>query len=328
MRLLDKVMRWRRHVIERAAAGIPVTRVCREAGISRTLFYRWKRRYLEAGEPGLRPRPARPRRWGRQSPPELEQAVLAYALRRPTEGPRRIAAQLAQRRHGGWHLSATGAYKILRRHGLGTRWERLAGFEGSAPAAPRLVTERAARRLAKQARPAEAGRPGDLVCVDSFYIGEFNGVGRVWQLTACDAAARYGIAQVIRGAPRPAQAAAFLTRRVLATYSRAGHQVRAVLADRGAEWRGAFAAACRMAGIAHRRIEPRHPGTHGVVERLQGTIVTECWRAVCRQPYVRRVQQLERALQRYLRFYNAERTPGGSRLRGRTPRSLFRGRAA
>jgi len=108
MTLLDKVMQLRRHVIQRAAAGIPVTRVCREVGISRALFYRWKQRYLRSGDAGLAPRPALPRRWGRQSPPALEHAVLAYALHCPTHGPARIADQLRQRRYGGWRLSATG----------------------------------------------------------------------------------------------------------------------------------------------------------------------------------------------------------------------------
>jgi len=40
MTLMDKVLQVRRQVIQRAAAGIPVTRVCRETGISRTLFCR------------------------------------------------------------------------------------------------------------------------------------------------------------------------------------------------------------------------------------------------------------------------------------------------
>ena len=328
MTLWDKVVQLRRHVIQRAAAGIPVTRVCREAGISRTLFYRWKERYLRSGDAGLWPRPARPRRWGRQSAPALEHAVLAYALHCPTHGPARIADQLGQRRYGAWRLSATGAYKILRRHGLRTRWERLARLEGEALGASGLLTERTARRLVRNDQHIEAERPGDLVCLDGFYIGKLKGVGRVWQLTACDAAASYGIAQVIRGAPRGPQAAAFLAERVLPVYRRAGHRVRAVLTDGGMEWRSTFDAACRAAGIAHRRTQPRHAWTNGFVERLQGTILTECWRVVFRQTYFTRVEQLERALQRYLRFYNEERTHRGYRLQGRTPRSVFRGRAA
>jgi hypothetical protein len=61
---------------------------------------------------------------------------------------------------------------------------------------------------------------------------------------------------------------------------------------------------------------------------LQGTILTECWRVVFRQGYFTRLEQLERALQRYLRFYNEERTHRGYRLQGRTPRSVFEGRTS
>jgi transposase InsO family protein len=297
-----------RQVIQRAAAGIPVTRVCREAGISRTLCYRWKQRYLRYGEAGLLPRPARPRRWGRQSSRALEHAVLASALHWPTHGPARIADQLRQRRYGGWRLSATGAYQILRRHGLPTRWERLARLEGEALVATGLLTERTARRIVT----------GDLVCLDSFYLGKLKGVGRVWQLTACDAATSYGIAHLVRGSPRPALAAAFVLERVLPAYRRAGHAVRAVLTDQGSEWRGAFDTACRTEGLEHRRTQPRHAWTNGFVERLQGTILTECWRVVFRQSYFTRLEQLERALQRYLRFYNEERTHRGYQLQGRT----------
>jgi transposase InsO family protein len=328
MTLRDKVMQLRRQVIQRAAAGIPVTRVCREAGISRTLCYRWKQRYLRYGEAGLLPRPARPRRWGRQSSPALEHAVLAYALHWPTHGPARIADQLRQRRYGGWRLSATGAYQILRRHGLRTRWERLARLEGEALGATGLLTERTARRLLRQERHVEAERPGDLVCLDSFYLGKLKGVGRVWQLTACDAATSYGIAHLVRGSPRPALAAAFVRERVLPAYRRAGHAVRAVLTDQGSEWRGAFDTACRTEGLEHRRTQPRHAWTNGFVERLQGTILTECWRVVFRQSYFTRLEHLERALQRYLRFYNEERTHRGYRLQGRTPRSVFEGRTS
>ena len=326
MTLEDKVVQLRRHVIQRVALGVPVVRACREAGISRTLFYRWKRDYVRYGDVGLAPRPTRPRRWVRQSEPALEHAVLAYALQWPTQGPQHIADQLALRHYGGWRISATGAYKILKRHGLRTRWERLARLEGAALVDTGLVTERSARVLAK-ARHIEAERPGDLVCLDSFYIGKLKGVGKLWQLTACDAAVSYGIAQVLRGTPRPRDTARFLAERVLPLYRRAGHRMRAVLTDGGLEWREPFGATCRAAGIEHRRTLPGHAWTNGFVERLQGTILTELWRVVFRRTYFTQAGQLERELQRYLRFYNAERTHRGYRLQGKTPGSVFHGRA-
>jgi len=57
-------------------------------------------------------------------------------------------------------------------------------------------------------------------------------------------------------------------------------------------------------------------------------MLTECWRVVFRQSYFTRRAQPERALQRYLRFYNEERTHRGYRLQGRTPRSAFGGRTS
>ena len=39
----------------------------------------------------------------------------------------------------------------------------------------------------------EASTPGELVCLYTFYIGNLKGVGKVWQITACDAATSYGV---------------------------------------------------------------------------------------------------------------------------------------
>jgi FkbM family methyltransferase len=37
-------------------------------------------------------------------------------------------------------------------------------------------------------RHVAAREPGELVCLDTFYIGQLKGVGKVWQIRACDAA--------------------------------------------------------------------------------------------------------------------------------------------
>jgi len=84
-------------------------------------------------------------------------------------------------------LSGSGAYAILRRHGPSSRWERLARTEIHA-ATNGLLTERTRAALleARGAAPQhiEASRPGELVCLDTFYIGNLKGVGKVWQLTS------------------------------------------------------------------------------------------------------------------------------------------------
>ena len=85
MTLDDSVHVYRLRVMARAHALGSVTQACREAGISRTLFYRWRQRYTAYGAPGLHPRRHGPRR-GRPSALSLqaERAVLALALAWPT----------------------------------------------------------------------------------------------------------------------------------------------------------------------------------------------------------------------------------------------------
>ena len=47
------------------------------------------------------------------------------------------------------------------------------------------------------------------MCLDTFYIGRLKGVGKVWQITACDAATSYGLAGLLP-AHDAAAAATFL----------------------------------------------------------------------------------------------------------------------
>ena len=206
-----------------------------------------------------------------------------------------------------------------------TRWERLTRLEARALTDSGVVTERTRRR---PVRPHVAAvEPGDLVCLDAFDVGKLKGVGKVWQLTACDAACSYAIATLV---PRVTQGTAtgFLRTHVVAAYRRAGHPVRAVLTDGGPEFYGRFLTACRDLGIEHRRTKPRHAWTNGFVERLQGTILSKLWRVAFRRTYYTHVGQLERDLQDYLRFYNRGATASRVPVARPDAATVFTGRKA
>ncbi len=326
MTLDDSVHTFRLRVMARAHALGNVTLACREVGISRTLFYRWRRRYTAYGAPGLHPRRHGPRR-GRPSilSVQTERAILALALAWPTWGPARLAVQLARPEHGGWRVAPATIYRLLRRMGLPTRFQRLAVLEMHSAETAGLLTERTRRQLAAQRRRGAhvaAQRPGELVCLDTFYIGKLKGVGKVWQYTACDAACSYAIAQASTEFSAAA-AARFLRTRVLPAYRAAGWPVRRVLTDQGNEYRGAFDHACQDLGVKHTRTRPRHAWTNGFVERLHGTILTELWRVEFRRRFFTDVAQLQVALDRYLGFYNHQRPHLGYRTRGRRPAEIF-----
>jgi transposase InsO family protein len=325
MTLADSVHAFRLRVMARAQEVGNVSQACRELGVSRTLFYRWRQRYVAYGPDGLHPRRHGP---GRGRPPSLnatdERAILALALAWPTWGPARLAAQLARAEHGARRVAPATIYRLLRRRGLQTRWERLAVLEVHSAAHAGLLTERTRRPVARRRRHphVEAATPGEVVCLDTFYIGKLKGVGKVWQYTACDAACSYAVAQV--STEFSAQAAArFLLERVLPAYRAAGWPVHRILTDNGSEYQGAFAQGCRAHGLQHTRTQARHAWTNGFVERLQGTILAELWRIAFRRRFFTRVATMQEALNRYLAFYNHQRPHLGYRTRGRTPADIF-----
>ncbi len=327
MTLEDRVHALRLRLFRRAGELGNVSAACREAGVSRSAYYQLRLRFLRYGAEGLHPK-HRKRRPGR--PPELEAVVerriLAEALAQPAWGPQRISDQLGMR---GIRVAPSTVYRALRRHRLGTRKERFGILERHSASRAGLLTERTRRALEK-ARPTpsrrhvEAKEPGELVCFDCFYIGKLKGVGKVWQITACDAASSYGLAMVFLGDPRAAVAAEFLDR-VVAHFDEAGWRLKRVLTDRGSEFKGAFDEACEDLQIKHTRTKPRHAFTNGFVERLQGTILHEHWRIEFRRRYFTKISQLDRSLQSYLRLYNHDRPHRGYRTRGRTPAQIVWG---
>jgi transposase len=238
MTLEERIQGLRLRALYRAVELGNASQVCRELGISRSLFYRWKKRFDQYGPEGLYPRRRGCRR-GR--PPKLEaheeRAVLGMALSWPTWGPRRLSAQLL---HSSVRVAPSTIHRLLRRAGLGSRHERLAVLEHHSARSAGLLTDRTRRRLWQarygRTRHVEAKTPGELVCLDCFYIGKLKGVGRLWQVTACDATCSFAFAQVIPSV-EAIHCARFLKRVLLPAYREAGWKLKRVLTDHGSEFK-------------------------------------------------------------------------------------------
>jgi transposase InsO family protein len=323
MTLADSIHAQRLCVVREAEQSGNVSATCRRYGWSRARFYELRKRFRQYGPDGLRPKPQAP---GHGRPPTLtvedERRIVALAVAWPTRGPQWYSDQLAR---DGYAIPRSTVWRCLRRAGLNHRAARLVVLE-QAGAAKGILTERTLRR--HTGRHLEANEPGALLSLDLFYVGKLKGVGKVWQITACDVATSYGWAQVVAGEVTAARVLAFLTTRVLPAYQEAGWALRTVLTDNGKEFKTAFDGGCQVLGLQHRRTKPRHAWTNGAVERFQGTILHEHWRIAFRREYFGSVRALQRSLDGFLRFYNRQRAHHGHRLNGRTPASAFIGASA
>ena len=309
----------RRRLLELADELGNVSEACRQMGVSRTRYYEWKHLAERYGLDALTPKSRRRPQLPNATPTHVVAELLTMAVTEPTIGCRQYADRLGER---GWWVSKTTVQKLLVDHGLGRRAQRVARAAAIAAATTGLVTEAVAEDEPFGFCHWAAG-PGELVAVDSFYVGNLKGVGRVYQLTAVDTATRWAMVAIILGTPDGAATARFLELMVR-RFRRLGVGVRAVLSDNGPEYIAAgFRAAVAAKGIAHVRIPPRSPNHNAVCERFQGTALQECWRPAFHRRRFTTIRQLQAEADAWLVRYNTRRRNHSDFMRGRTPREVL-----
>lgn len=297
-----------------------VRAACRIMGIHPSTFYRWRKQAERYGNEMLRPRERRHPRMPNATPHLVEQRVLAFSLAHPGMGPGRVSAELKRTQWGSITISPSGVYRVLKRHGLNTRAKRLslvAGYAAPPGPEPRPVPE---------PRQLEVDQPGELVQIDCFRIGKLSRTnGVVWQYTAIDVGSAYAWAEIHVTPHNPtSQYTSQLVRRVARDLKRFGWDLQAVLSDNGGEFRArAFRDTVEELGAEQRFIRSGRPQTNGCVERLQGTILEECWKPAFARALVPAYQGLQRDLERYLVYYNTDRAHTGRWTQGRTPAQVI-----
>ena len=296
-----------------------VSGACRQMGVARSTYYVWKRKLERYGLDGLRVRERRRPRMPNQIGPHLEHRVLAFALGHPGFGPRRIAAELARPKWGGIEISEHGIWRVLRRFNLNTRSKRHALIARHADPYERKPCQE------PKALHIDAAEPGEKVQMDCFYVGRLAGSkGVVWQYTAIDVASAYAWAFLRSEQRNPsARRTAELCHLVAAELRAAGWKLGEVTSDNGSEFRARlFADAVESEGAVHRRIKAGRPNSNGCAERLQLTILEECWRPAFSRSLAPKITALERDLDEYLRYYNADRAHTGRLTKGRVPADI------
>ena len=288
-------------LVRRIGGGMSVTGAAEAAGISKRTAFKWKRRFLEAGEAALVDRSSRPQRMPRQTHSDRVLETLRLRKRRHT-GPE-IAVRVG--------LSTATVARILACHGL----SRLKSLE---PEEPVVRYQR--------------DRPGELIHVDTKKLGRFgcighrisgnrrqNSRGMGWEFVhvAIDDASRMAYAEVLPNQRSPASVA-FL-RRSIAWFQGRGVRVESVMSDNGSCYVSrAFKAVCQKLQLRHLRTRPYRPRTNGKAERFIQTLLRE-W--AYKRPYATSIQRADR-LPRYLDRYNLRR-PHAS-LNRRTPAQRLR----
>jgi transposase InsO family protein len=313
----EQIIHHRRVRVMEHAKKTSVSEACRTFGVSRTTYYRWAKRVEAHGLDALMPKARRAPAMPNATPTWVVHELLAEAVVRPTLGARQYAHGMRQR---GFVISASGVQKILNRHELGRRRQRVGALAQLTAATTGLVTDDA--KDGPFGFCHFAARPGDLVALDSFYIGHLKGVGKVWQLTAVDTATRWAVCHVFLG-PSNTDIAAQFVDQVIRKLRRLGVKITGVLTDNGPEFGPRFDTHLETLGIRHHRTPPRSPNHNAVCERFQGTALQECWRPAFHCRRFETLGQLRAEINTWLVDYNTRRANHGDFMAGRTPRQVL-----
>jgi transposase InsO family protein len=308
-----------------------VSKACSIMGYHRDSFYEIRRAFQKGGVSALveekrGPRVPHPNRVS----PEIEARILDYALTKPTHGAQRVANEL---RLQGLTVSSSGVRGVWLRHDLETRTKRLLRLERTASDTTFVLTDDQVRLLERHSvdfrcRHVEATRPGELLNQDTFFWGTLKGVGKVYVQVVVDVFCSIAFAKVYNS-KMPITACDLLYDRVLPFYQALGIPVGAVLTDNGREFCGRperhpYELLLTMEDIEHRTTRVRSPRTNGFVERMNRTLLDECFRVKGRTEWYLTPAEIQRDLDAYLEEYNLRRTHQGYRVQGRTPAQALR----
>ena len=319
-----KLIRHRLSAMELAEVLGNVTEACRRRGVSRTQFYEYKRRFQTHGIEGLKDLPPIHKSHPMTTSEKDVKKIIDCSLKHPAWGCTRISNYLKLQSVS---VSSPTVQKILIKHGMGSRYERLLKLEEKAHGKKITLTPEQVKAIEKtnpcfRERHVESSRPGELLCQDTFYVGRLKGVGKVYVQAVVDTYGSYAFGYLHTG-KIPEHAVSVLHNDVLPQYEEWGIEVKALLTDNGREYCGKethpYELYLELNDMEHRKTKVRSPKTNGFVERFNRTMLDEFFRIKFREKFYESVKALQEDFDKWLEHYNCERPHQGYRNMGKRP---------
>ncbi|MDJ0657758.1 MAG: IS481 family transposase [Xanthomonadales bacterium] len=312
-----------------------VSKACQMMGVSRDTFYRYQAAKDEGGIEALLDKSRRKPNPKNRVEPQIEQAVLDFALEFPAHGQVRVSNEL---RKQGIFVSPSGVRSIWLRHQLQSRKLRLRALEAKVAEKGLVLTEAQVIALERQQTLNEAHgeieteHPGYLGSQDTYYVGTIKGIGRIYQQSFVDTYSKVAACKLYT-TKTPITAAELLNDRVLPLLESEGVDLLRILTDRGTEFCGKperhdYQLFLAINDIDHTRTKAYSPQTNGICERFHRTVKEEFYEIAFRKKVYAELDDLQADLDAWVDRYNNERTHQGKMCCGRTPMETLRdGRA-
>ncbi|KQC15179.1 MAG: hypothetical protein APR63_12615 [Desulfuromonas sp. SDB] len=300
-----------------------VAKACQVFGLSRTTYYKIKKQFIKTGalEPIVRRKPRMPN----ETSLSKKKILLKLVLEHPAWGPERYAYKFKEQ---GISITAVSVWLSLKRFGLNTRFKRLVYIERLKQQGQPL-TERTLKSIKYECNKIKNGLwPGHIVALDTFYVGNLKGVGRIYQLTGIDLCSRFGWAKLYTSKEQTASID-FVENALVPKFFHNDVRIESILTDNGSEFIAArFRQMLIDYDIQHYRIPKGKPVCNGYCERFQRTIYEELYQKAFRTQFFDSLDELQKALDKYLCFYNFERAHFGIAKTGALPIDVLKSKSS
>lgn len=322
----DKIIKHKVGLLNLAEELGNVSKACKMMGLSRDTFYRYKSAVEEGGVKALFDANRRIPNIKNRLEPSVEEAIIEYAIEQPAHGQHRASNELRKR---GIFVSGSGIRSVWLRHQLETFKLRLKALEAKVASEGIILTEAQVSALEKKKHDdefsgeIETSHPGYLGSQDTFYVGTFKGVGRIYQQTFVDTYSKVAFAKLYT-TKTPITAADMLNDKVLPFFEQHELPMLRILTDRGTEYCGKaehhdYQLYLALNDIEHTKTKVRSPQTNGICERFHKTILQEFYQVILRKHIFSDIESLQKELDEWIHYYNNERTHQGKMCCGRTP---------
>lgn len=326
MKIEEKIIKNKLGVLKLGEMLGNVSQACKVMGYSRDSFYRFKDAYENGGEQALLDMNKKVPNVKNRVEEAIEKAVVEIAIENPALGQVRVSNEMKKK---GILISPGGVRSVWLRNEMETFKKRLKALEAKSAQENFILTEAQLEALekAKEEKQAhgeiETEHPGYLGAQDTFYVGTFKGVGRVYQQTFIDTYTRVATVKLY-DRKNALVAADLLNDRVLPLFEEEKIKLLRILTDRGSEYCGSlehheYQLFLALEDIDHTKTKVKSPQTNGICERFHRTILDEFYRIALRKKIYNTLEALQSDVDAWLDFYNKERPHSGRFCYGKTP---------